>query len=146
MSHAIRSKDGSRITNPLEYEEQHAFTQELELHKIPFLVSSSGGKRSKATASLMKYSGLRPGQPDIFIPIASAFGDYVTNGLFIELKRLKGGSVTKTQRTMHSILTLEGYDVVVVKGAVAAMQYTWSYLNKAGRVHQGRFIQGKDIC
>lgn len=72
----------------------------------------NGGFRNKATAVRMKRTGTKAGVPDIFLPIAS----HGFHGLFIEMKRTKGGSVSQAQRDTMERLTHEGYCCKVCKG------------------------------
>ena len=58
------------------------------LHAIP-----NGGKRSKSEAARMKAAGVKPGAPDMFLPVAREG----CHGLYIELKRRDGGRVSTEQ-------------------------------------------------
>ena len=51
------------------------------------------GKRSRTTGGRMRSEGMKSGVADIFLPAPS--GEY--HGLFIELKRLRGGKRTEKQ-------------------------------------------------
>lgn len=50
------------------------------------------------------------------------------NGLFIELKRIKGGSVSKEQKDFISFLNNQGYLAVVCKGHKEAIVVIEHYL------------------
>lgn len=50
------------------------------------------------------------------------------NGLFIELKRIKGGSVSKEQKDFISFLNNQGYLAVVCKGHKEAIVVIEQYL------------------
>lgn len=84
----------------------------------------NGGKRDPNTALRLKASGVKAGIPDIFLPVAR--GGF--HGLFIELKRTKGGSLSADQKEMIEALTDQGYLVVVCKGADAAIAEIKKYM------------------
>lgn len=77
------------------------------LHAIP-----NGGQRSPRTAGMLKAEGVKPGVPDIFLPVARC--GY--HGLYIELKRRKGGRVSVEQRKWLVALEREGYCCRVCHG------------------------------
>lgn len=72
----------------------------------------NGGKRGKATAGRLKASGVKAGVPDLFWPVARN-GHH---GLFIEMKRLKGGRESDAQVHMGDALAKEGYAVKLCRG------------------------------
>lgn len=74
--------------------------------------SPNGGKRHIATATRFKAMGVKAGYPDLIVDIA--LGGH--HGLRIELKKLKGGSVSKAQKERLAMLTEQGYLAVVCKG------------------------------
>lgn len=79
----------------------------------------NGGKRDKIAAGKLKAEGVKPGVPDIFVPITTP--KYA--GLFIEMKRdkstgkTKGRVASKTQSPYHDYLKSAQYAVAVC--------YTW---------------------
>lgn len=77
------------------------------LHAIP-----NGGKRSKSEAARMKAAGVKAGVPDMFLPVARGG----SHGLYIELKRIKGGRVSAEQLAWMEELTREGYTCAVCHG------------------------------
>lgn len=85
----------------------------------------NAGKRSLAIGAKMKREGLKSGVPDLFLPVARK--GY--HGLYIEMKRRKGGSVSKEQKDWIRDLTEEGYQVLVCKGADEAIKAICDYLN-----------------
>lgn len=99
---------------PTEDEEQEAlFAWAADQPALSCMFSiPNGGFRNKATAVRMKRTGTKAGVPDIFLPIAS----HGFHGLFIEMKRTKGGSVSQAQRDTMERLTREGYCCKVCKG------------------------------
>ena len=93
---------------------------ELDLmHHIP-----NGGKRSKSEAARFKVQGVKAGVPDIFLPCAR--GGY--HGLYIELKRTKGGKISAAQKEWIDALRGQGYKVIVCYGFDEAREVIISYL------------------
>lgn len=84
----------------------------------------NGGLRNKVTAARMKLLGVKPGVPDLFLPVAR--GDW--NGLFIEMKRRKGGRLSPLQVDWIEALGRQGYKTVVCFGAEAAESAIEDYL------------------
>ena len=79
------------------------------LHAIP-----NGGHRHKATAGRLRAEGVRAGVPDLCLPCASADGEYI--GLYVELKRIRGGRTSPVQRGWHDRLRAAGHRVEVCAG------------------------------
>ena len=120
---------------PLEEDEQIALFQwaayesgaipELKLmYHIP-----NGGKRNKAIAAKFKRMGVKAGVPDIFL--AAPKGGY--HGLYIELKRTKGGSTSDNQDDWIDALREQGYRVDVCKGMEKAKGSILDYLGRTER-------------
>ena len=77
----------------------------------------NGGKRDVATGAILKKEGVRPGVPDMFLPVA--IGGYY--GLFIELKRRDGsGRRSAAQIKKVDDLNHSGYRAVFCDGALEA--------------------------
>ena len=72
----------------------------------------------------MKAEGVRAGVPDMFL--ATPRGGYI--GLFIELKKPKGGRVSKAQSELLKELAAQGYKTCVCCGWVEARATIESYL------------------
>ena len=85
----------------------------------------NGGYRAKATAARMKRTGTRAGVPDIFLPVSNGR----EHGLFIEMKRRKGGTVSTSQKERMKMLTAEGYRCVVAKGCQEAIAAIMRYMD-----------------
>ena len=81
----------------------------------------SPGLRIKA-----KKQGNRRGVPDIVLPAKSFDGKYP--GLYIELKRVKGGVVSVYQKEYMAMLKGQGFYVVVCKGHQEAIKEIATYL------------------
>ena len=73
----------------------------------------NGGARNIATASRLKAEGVVKGVPDLFVPAWE---------LWIEMKRVKGGSTSLEQDIMHLYLRGLFYTVLVAKGFEDAKQ------------------------
>ena len=118
---------------PTEEEEQAAIMEwtvlmakqypELDLlFHIP-----NGGWRHPAVAAKMKAQGVKPGVPDLFLPVAR--GPY--HGLFIELKRTQGGRLSEDQKAWLEALRDQQYKAVRADGAEAACDLLYKYLTEA---------------
>ena len=73
----------------------------------------NGANKSPAAAAKFKREGLRPGVPDLFLPIAQ----HEYHGLWIEMKRRKGGTVSIAQRDWTIFLRSQDYAAYVCEGA-----------------------------
>ena len=113
-----------------EAEEQRIFFQWIEYSKgkhpelkycyhIP-----NGGSRNRIEAHNLKLEGVKAGVPDICLPVPC--GDY--HGLYIELKRTKGGVVSDAQKEWIEMLNDRGYLAAVAKGATEAIKVISAYL------------------
>jgi hypothetical protein len=102
--------------------------------KLPY-TKSSRGVRYSPEAIRLKSEGLRPGVPDLFLPVPEygggddlPFGEFVQwHGLFIEMKSL-GGTLTVEQKEMIEQLRTQGYRVEVCHGAEQAIAVLQEYL------------------
>ena len=90
------------------------------LHAIP-----NGGWRHKATAGKLKAEGLKPGVPDLCLPVAR----HGKNGLYLEMKSKKG-RVQKSQKWWLDALNDQGYLAVVCKGFASAVDVITEYLTE----------------
>jgi hypothetical protein len=82
----------------------------------------NGGHRHKATAAKLKREGVVAGVPDLFFCRAGSAP------LWIEMKRQKGGVVSRAQKKMHKSLINLGHHVIVCAGADKAIQAIQEYL------------------
>lgn len=116
---------------PTELQEQIAVFNwvNLMIRKYPMLkymnASLNGVRLTIGQATLAKKSGMIKGYPDIFLP----YRNKTYNGLFIELKRIKGGIVSPEQKDFISFLNSQGYLAVVCKGSQEAIEAIQTYLN-----------------
>ena len=79
----------------------------------------NGGHRHPAVAAKLKATGASAGVPDLFIPAWH---------LWIEMKRVKGGTVSAEQKDWLKYLEEVGYCVKVCKGAEAAKEQITAFL------------------
>lgn len=94
-------------------------------YMIPLLFAiPNGGRRDARTAASLKMEGVRAGVPDLFFahPTKSAYG------LFIEMKKEKGGRVSPDQHLQMEALRDEGYVCKVAKGCTEAIEIFKNYL------------------
>ena len=94
----------------------------IVLHSIP-----NGGRRDAVTGARLKAEGAVAGVPDLFLAKAASG----RHGLYIELKRARGGAVSKVQRDLFPMLEAAGYGVAVCRGWQEAREAIEAYL--AGR-------------
>lgn len=91
---------------PTEYEEQSALIEwaDLASKKWPALrwlhSINNGAYVSIGVAVKLKKAGTRRGIPDLMLPVAH--GGF--HGLYVELKRTKGGHVDPDQKVCHAFL------------------------------------------
>lgn len=115
---------------PLEEEEQRNLLQwaTVASRQTPVLGLlfhiANGGHRHPAVAKKLRAAGVKPGVPDLFLPVAR----YLYHGLFIELKRRGGGTTGVTQKQWHAALRAQGYDVAVANGWIEARDVILNYL------------------
>ena len=107
---------------PTEHEEQRELVRwfrqtwpDVRIFAIP-----NGGARSPATAGRLKAEGVSPGVPDLFIPEWS---------LWVEMKRIKGGTLSAEQKKWSEYLESVGYLVIVGKGADDAKEQISTFFN-----------------
>lgn len=86
----------------------------------------NGGSRNPIEAANLKRQGVKAGVPDVFLPIAR----HGCHGLFIEMKRAKGGVLSQFQREYIEALMREGYRVAVCHGFEEAKRTIEEYLDE----------------
>jgi hypothetical protein len=89
------------------------------LHHVP-----NGGGRNPIEARHLKEQGVKSGIPDIFLPCAR--GGW--HGLYIEMKRRKGGRVSIEQKKMILALRNQDYCVEVCQGWEEARDIITAYM------------------
>ena len=121
-----------RIPIPTEAQEQETLFRwagvmtnrwpEIRLmHAIP-----NGGSRNPIEAAHLKAQGVKAGIPDIFLPVPR--GRF--HGLYIEMKRRKGGRVSVEQKKMLLALQGQGYKAEVCRGWEEARDTICEYLRE----------------
>ena len=73
----------------------------------------NGGKRGKLEAHRMKLAGVSPGVLDLHVPAL---------GLWIEMKRQKGGRLSEDQKDWKEYLEGIGHTVLICRGYVDAVR------------------------
>ena len=103
---------------PLEEQEQITFVEWLDLKKIPYCAfpnniwSPSWGQKM-----MQKRLGLKKGFPDILVVVRHRYL------VFIEMKRIKGGSVSPEQKEWKDILNeIPNVQSYIAKGAEEAIE------------------------
>lgn len=115
---------------PTENQEQAALFEwaEVASGRYPELkllhAIANGGKRDGRTAAVLQRTGVKPGVPDICLPVPR--GGY--GALYIELKRVKGGVTSANQRIWLNLLNANGNRAVVCKGWLEARDTILDYL------------------
>lgn len=109
---------------PTEYEEQVKFSVWLTLKGVKHSASANGGSRHLLEAIHLKKMGVSKGFPDIEIPLPTKR----YHGLYIEMKRLKGGKVTPEQKEWINYLNDKGYFATVARGFDEAKAIFEQYL------------------
>jgi hypothetical protein len=90
----------------------------------PLVHIPNGGARNAVTGARLKAEGTRPGFPDyaLFVPR----GEF--HGLFVELKKRKGGRISPAQDQWLDALRSQGYATVIAYGWEHAASFISSYL------------------
>lgn len=109
---------------PSEDQEQIKLATWLTMQGIRFYAIPNGGKRNLFEALKLKRMGVVAGVPDLCIPVPS--GGY--HGLYIELKREKGGKVSTNQSEWLAFLSGKGYYAQVARGFEEAKEIVTHYL------------------
>ena len=102
--------DSQKDTIPTEHFEQREFVKWFRqtFRDVRIFAIANGGARSKATAGRLKAEGVASGVPDLFVPAGR---------LWIEMKRIKGGSLSPEQKDWIKYLESVGFCCIVGKGA-----------------------------
>jgi len=108
-----------------EEEEQFTVHWWLMQRNIIHHHSPNGGYRNAQEGLKFKRLGVSPGFPDFIFPYARQ--GY--HGLFIELKRVKGGKLSEYQKWWRDFLMKGGYAWFEAKGAKDCIKIVCDYLN-----------------
>lgn len=123
---ALRKGVPEKIKIPTESQEQVKFCDWLRLCNMVFYKISNEGKRSWITGMRFKREGMSAGVPDLHI----AMPYNGIPGLYIEVKRSKGGKLTAEQIEWGERLIEQGYAWHVAHGAEEAVRYVRAYFDQ----------------
>lgn len=107
-----------------EAQEQSAVVEYCDVKGIPVYHIPNGGRRDKREAANLKRQGVKPGVPDLCVPVAR--GPY--HSLYIEMKAA-GGKPTETQVEWLCRLRGEGMCAYVCYGAENAIALIDRYMS-----------------
>lgn len=98
-----------------EHVEQREFVSWFrQTHRgVRIFAIPNGEARSRTVGARLKLEGVSPGVPDLFIPAW---------GVWVEMKRAKGGTVSAVQKDWHRYLKDIGQRVIVGHGFEDARQ------------------------
>lgn len=120
---------------PTEYEECKKFVQYLRLKNIPHNhvanESQSGSKNAMIRGAKLKAIGQSKGvfDYDVYIPYKGVTGETDCYQLIkIEMKRVKGGSVSPEQKNWSKIYEMAGIPNKICKGADEAIEYVEQFI------------------
>ena len=116
---------------PTEHEEQVTLFTWFRMRYANMLMYAipNGGARSSITGARLRDEGVLAGVPDIFLPCPSGG----KHGLYIEMKRQKGGRVSAPQKAVMQALRMQGYEVAVCHGWQDARGCIEQYLAREDR-------------
>jgi hypothetical protein len=117
------------VNCPTEYEEQRAVIEWARAMRGRFpelrlLYSTAQDGHLPRLLGKLKAAGFQFGVPDLHLPIARRG----FHGLWLEMKRQKGGRLSDDQRAWVEALHAAGHRVEICKGADAAIQVLFGYL------------------
>ena len=121
---------------PTEYQEQCAVIRWARMlaaageRRLELLHGDASGVRvTVGLAVKMKAAGAVRGWPDLFLPVVKQdAGGVLYHGLFVELKRRRGGVVSPEQARVKGSLCAAGYAVQVCRGSDEAIKAISDYL------------------
>ena len=121
----------SLARNPSEEAQQTAFFcwcvmqfDHLPVLRFAFAIPN-GGKRDKITAGKLKAQGVKPGVPDVMVPVP--VGRWP--GLWLELKKV-GGTPSAEQREWQAFLVSQGYAHRICVGYIAMREAVKEYFGQ----------------
>lgn len=120
----------TRAITPTEADEQTALFRWAAYNRVKYPALDllyhipNEGKRSTITGYRLKEQGMRPGVPDICLPVPNVR----YTALYIELKRRNGGKVSENQRSWIAALNRAGNRAVVCHGWDEAREEIERYL------------------
>lgn len=126
-----RGSTSGKAPTPTEHEEQVTLFTWFRMRYAGMLMYAipNGGARSSITGARLRDEGVLAGVPDIFLPCPSGG----KHGLYIEMKRQKGGRVSPAQKAVMQALRMQGYEVAVCHGWQEARDCIEQYLAREDR-------------
>lgn len=116
---------------PSEHEEQTALMRWWSVaamlygvHEASLFAIPNGGLRNVIVATRLKAEGVRAGIPDLFLAVPRGG----LHGLFIELKRARGGRTSDVQENAMGLLRAQGFRCIVCRGCAEAKAEIDAYL------------------
>lgn len=92
--------------------------------RLLFAIPNGGTRSNKIEAANMKRGGVRAGIPDLMLAVPSQG----FHGLFIEMKKRHGGTVSKAQKEVIPLLSAQGYRCEICRGFDEALGVLKEYL------------------
>ena len=125
------STRAGKTPTPTEHEEQVTLFTWFRMRYAGMLMYAipNGGARSSITGARLRDEGVLAGVPDVFLPCPSGG----KHGLYIEMKRQKGGRVSPAQKAVMQALRMQGYEVAVCHGWQEARGCIEQYLAREDR-------------
>lgn len=121
---------------PTEHQEQSAVIawwdktypmDKADLFAVPNGAWLAGNEAQRnQQMSKLKREGVREGIPDLFLAVPNA----IYHGLFIEMKRLKGGVLSPIQKRRIAKFKTRGYAAHVCEGAEMAIEIIKKYMSE----------------
>lgn len=112
-----------------EASEQKALIKWCEYANIPIFHIPNGGTRNPKEAAELKRQGVKPGVPDLFIPLPRGS----KHGMFIEMKYGKN-KLTEKQEKWLSYLSQQGYECQVCYSCESAVSRIEKYLRRGDSI------------
>ena len=129
-AHFARARKARRNFTPTEHDEQVALMQWAEYAKAAhpeldlLYAIANGGKRHVKTALSLQAEGVKKGVLDLHLPVPRG----TFHGLYIEMKRRKGGALSPEQKEFRDKVERQGYRTYVCKGWESARDAILEYL------------------
>ena len=127
LNRYIRKTNRPRIKNDEEIEQIKTVNYlKWQYPRVLFTISPAGIRLYVAIGAKFKRMGYHAGTPDLIILEPNKY----FHGLFIEMKKIKGGSVTDTQKSFINHLLANRYEAKVANGYIEAKAIIDEYLNE----------------
>lgn len=132
---SISARQYNQSIAPSETIEQIAVVKHLDLVKyngrpLQFTAIPNGGKRDPKTAAILKHMGVKPGVSDILI-FDSPPNYPLMKGAALEMKKLKGGTVSDEQKDWLRYFDSNSWVTGVAGGQDEALKLLkeWGYIS-----------------